>query len=453
MNLNLPHTSVGHESAATYLPSAALLPLAVPDEVAALVRAWRARAMSVVTWALVVISFVPFVMIVLYDALALPWPVRALATVSYLLLPLAAWRRDWSLEWRAVLLFGPAFAITALQFWTTGLLGSGRNALLLLPILALILVGNRAGWLTAGLSLLMFGAVSGLAGSGRLAQSLSLHENTTALSFWLLQGVLWLAALIPLMVLLSRFQSLQMKGLVEERRARHEVEAAAVERRRLEEEITRVSEEEQRRIGSELHDGLCQQLTAALLKCTAIGNDLTARGTPEGAAVRQLGGLLEACIGSAYDAAKGLCPVDLDPESLVPALRRLARRLQAESGITCALRAAGDAPALRAEAVHHLYRIAQEATVNAVKHARCRRIDLEFNAALDHCTLRVADDGQAPPGVEEPSRPGGMGARIMGYRAKAIGGELRIERPVEGGTVVICRVPCGVAFEAAPARD
>jgi signal transduction histidine kinase len=244
------------------------------------------------------------------------------------------------------------------------------------------------------------------------------------------------------MVLLARFQALQTKIMIEECGARREVQAAMTERRRLENEITRISEDEQRRLGSELHDGLCQQLTAALLDCTALENHLSARGAQESAGMRRLRGLLEDCIGSAYDAAKGLCPVDLNPESLAPALQRLGRKVQQSAGIVCELREAGDTSALNPQATLHLYRIAQEAVNNAVKHARCHRIVLELQGSAEDCILRVMNDGQ-PAVAGAQGRPGGMGMQIMNYRAKTIGGTLWVEHPAGGGTVVNCRVPCG----------
>jgi hypothetical protein len=90
----------------------------------------------------------------------------------------------------------------------------------------------------------MFGASTALAGAGMLARRLIVRENSTEPVFWLLQRVMWLAALLPIMVLLARFQALQTKIMIEERAARREVEAALAERHRLEDEVTRISEDD-----------------------------------------------------------------------------------------------------------------------------------------------------------------------------------------------------------------
>ncbi len=416
----------------------------VAAEIAAVVSEWRARAMNIVIPVLALIGLPVLLVAVWQDGFRMGWVLRAASAAGFLMVVAAGWRRSWSLEGRALVFFIGAYGISAIQCGLTGLVGSGRIGLLLLPILALILVGNRAGWLAAGISVLIFGAATIMAAAGLLAKSLFTHVNSTDPAFWLLQGAMWLAALVPLMVLFTRFHAAQTRVMIEERRARREVEAAVIERRRLEAEIIRISEEEQRWIGSELHDGLCQQLTATLLACTAVGNRIERRGAPESAAVREVGAMLEGCIGSAYDAAKGLCPVDLDPESLAPALQRLCRRLQQRSSLQCEMRQKGHAPALSPEVAHHLYRIAQEAANNAVKHARCRRIDIELQGAAESCTLRVIDDGQGREPAAE-LQPGGMGIQIMNYRANAMGGQLRIERPEGGGTIVSCQVPCGRA--------
>lgn len=409
-------------------------------EVTARLNAWRAKALSIVMTLLVALALPALLLVLFSRQLQWPWLTRGASVALFLVLVAATWRRDCSLPLRALIFFGVAYGSTALRLTTSGLAGSGRTGLMLFPILALILVGPRAGWVAAGVSVALFAGFTTLAATGWLAGKLMVRENSTDLAFWLLQGLMVLVGLIPLLVLLSRFQALQIKIMLKERGARQAVEAAAAEHRRLEGEITRVSEEEQRRVGSELHDGLCQQLTAALLTCTAIEKDLAAHQAPQSAATHRLRALLETCIGSAYDAAKGLCPLDMDSESLAPALQRLARQVEEKSGAACQLRAEGEA-LLDHQTTFHLYRIAQEAVHNAVKHARCRRILLELRGSDEACVLQVSDDGQPAPQAL-PSRPGGLGRQIMNYRAKMIGGALQIEHPPGGGTVVKCRVPC-----------
>jgi signal transduction histidine kinase len=423
---------------------------AVAAEVNALVSEWRGKAMTVVMALLAAIGL-PALLLSTFSP-GFQWPVtgRGAGALAVLAALLAVWRRDWSLPKRAGLFFVVVYTLVVFQLATTGLAGSGRLGLLVFPLLALILVGSWAGWVAFGGSLLIVGVFITLAAQGMLAGRLIVQDNSTDPVFWVVQGILWLALLAPLLALLSRFQTLQLRLMIEERQARRENEIAERERRRLEEEITQISDDERRRLGAELHDGLCQQLTAALLSCTALENELLARDLPQGPVARRVRRQLEESIGLAYDVAKGLCPVDLDPESLLPALQRLQAQAQKTPGVICELHADGDTSSLKPQATHHLYRIAQEAVHNALKHARCRGLTLELRNDDDGLLIRVQDDGQAAPPAGT-ARPGGLGTQIMHYRAKAIGGELRIERPDGGGTVVSCWVPSRAA--AAVAAD
>ena len=412
----------------------------VAAEVDALVTEWRGKAMTLVL-ALIAGLALPALVLGTFSS-GLQWPLigRMVGLLALVAALLGVWRRDWSLSRRAGLFLLVIYAFSAIQLASTGLAGGGRLGLLAFPLLALILAGSWVGWLAFGTSVLMFATFIALAAMGLLDGRLIIRDASTEPLFWLIQGLLWLALLTPLMVLLSRFQSLQFGIMCREREARRASEIANAERHRLEEAITQISEDERRRLGSELHDGLCQQLTAALLACTALENDLRVHDQQQGDLAGKVRRQLEESIGSAYDIAKGLCPVDLDAESLLPALQRLQIQVQKTAGVVCELRAVGAPSSLDPQATHHLYRIAQEAVHNALKHTRCRRLTLELRCDDAGLLLRVQDDGQAAPPAAAV-RPGGLGTQIMHYRAKAIGGELRIERQDGGGTVVSCRIP------------
>lgn len=205
----------------------------------------------------------------------------------------------------------------------------------------------------------------------------------------------------------------------------------------------RVSEEERRRLGSDLHDGLCQHLTAALLHCTAVENQLAAANMPEAGPAGRLRSMIEESIGMAYDVSKGLCPLDLNPEALVSALERLARQTRETTGLACESRSEGAVAIRDPQMALHLFRIAQEAITNAVKHSRGRLIQVELLSTADFLTLRIQDDGVGQP-TETDTEVGGMGVRLMAHRAEAIGGTLTIDHPIGGGTVVSCRVPAQI---------
>ena len=423
--------------------------LNTPDVVAEinhLVLEWRTKAMDIMITILVLIALPPLFMVTFWQQLDWQWIARGAALVFFGILLMTVWRQKWSSLGRALVLFSALYGFTALQIMTTGLYGSGRIGLVILPIMALILVGSRVGWLCAGVSLIMFSGFNIAIATGLLTEKMMVGDGSTHQAFWLLQWLMLLGGLLPLMVLLTRFQSFQMKVMLNERHAHRRIQAIAAEQCRLENEITRISEQEKRRLGSELHDGLCQQLTAALLSATAIENDLATRGGKESQSSQRLRTMLEECIDTAYNVAKGLCPVDMNSESLLPALQRLGWQAKEYSGIECEVHEEGIKFQLDSGASLHLYRIAQEAVKNAIKHTHCRRIILELYGTIEYCILRVIDDGQAKVNDTKQST-GGMGIQIMQYRAKMAGGTLRIENPTCGGTVVSCFVPCSQLME------
>jgi two-component system CheB/CheR fusion protein len=218
------------------------------------------------------------------------------------------------------------------------------------------------------------------------------------------------------------------------------------ERQRLEREIAAVGDAERRRLGQELHDGVCQQVTAALLRCQGMESRLKRSGSVSCTDFAPLSSLLAETVDDAHNVARGLCPLDPDPEALAPALRALARRTQEMAGVRCEFLAAGDVRVPDPAMAQHLYRIAQEALSNASRHAHASRIAVELRGGDGELTLQVQDDGAGLP----PELPaGGMGLRTMGYRAQIMGGEFTVAPGPGGGARVTCRVPRSAGAPAA----
>jgi signal transduction histidine kinase len=221
--------------------------------------------------------------------------------------------------------------------------------------------------------------------------------------------------------------------------AQESLDEAVRERRRLEQEITRISEEEKRRLASELHDGVCQHLTVALLYCTALEQQKAAGKRLDGSHLRKLREMLEESMGMAYDVAHGLSPLNFGAESLGSALEHLARQVRETAGLSCELVEGEDTSIEDQQASLHLYRIAQEAITNAIKHGRPQHIKMMLRCSASCIQLQVEDDGCGIPADRNES--GGMGLRIMAYRADMLGGQLAMEGVASGGTRVICHVP------------
>ena len=211
------------------------------------------------------------------------------------------------------------------------------------------------------------------------------------------------------------------------------------ERRRLEREIIEVSDREHARIGQDLHDGLCQKLVALAFDIGSLEQKLAARTAAEAEAVRQMSGLLDDLITEARATARGLFPVQLESDGLGSALQQLAANVRSRVRVDC--RAECDPPARvheNAMAIH-LYRIAQEAVNNDVKHSKGNSIFVRLSATPDRVELQIVDNGMGIP--SSPAQDGGMGLHIMEYRARMIGGILFVGRGEKGGTVVSCSAP------------
>ncbi len=207
------------------------------------------------------------------------------------------------------------------------------------------------------------------------------------------------------------------------------------ERQRLEREVVDIGTAEQERIGREIHDGLGQQLTALAMLCSSLRQRLLREGHAAAAeSVEHLERRLQGVTAEARALARGLSPIRLDGSSLATALRALVEDASAGSAMACDLRISGAAPGLDEVVATHLYRIAQEALHNALKHARAHQVRVELELADERVRLEVRDDGVGLP----ESRRDNLGLPIMRHRAALIGAALQVESSPSAGTIVRC---------------
>ncbi len=208
------------------------------------------------------------------------------------------------------------------------------------------------------------------------------------------------------------------------------------ERERLEREILNVGERERQRIGHDFHDSLGQHLTATAMAGQVLQEKLAARSLPEAGDASGLVQLVEQAIELNRQLALGLSPIEMTGEGLMDALRELASGIQERSKIRCDFVCEDPVLIDDSATAMHLYRIAQEAMNNAVKHAKASRIILRLSRNSDGITLGVQDNGV---GLPEPlPKSGGMGLRIMGHRAGMIRASFDVRPGTEGGTLVTC---------------
>ncbi len=223
------------------------------------------------------------------------------------------------------------------------------------------------------------------------------------------------------------------------------------EQKALREEVLSISSLEQRRIGQELHDGTQQELTGLGLLAQTLAETLAGQGA---ARESELAAKLAAGIGDANrrvrDLSRGLVPVAIPAYELEAALTELARRTLERDRLSVVLDYSAAALIDNDSVATHLFRIAQEAVTNAVKHAEASELVIEFRAEKKALRLAIADDGK---GLDESREYGGAGLRIMAHRSALLGGTLAVRARPGGGTIVTCVVPWGRDHAAETAVD
>ena len=210
-------------------------------------------------------------------------------------------------------------------------------------------------------------------------------------------------------------------------------------RLRLEREVLEASEAERRRIGRDLHDTLGQNLTALAFLLNALARRVAGRIPEETCTVQQLQHQVKKAIAEVRSLAKGLDPVGLHQGGLAASLAELADTTQRQSGVACRFRCESPVAIKDETVATHLFRIAQEAVNNALKHAQPGAIEMVLEDRAGEIVLTVEDNGVGM--TKKAARGKGMGMHTMRYRADAIGGTLRVQPGARAGTAVICSWP------------
>jgi PAS domain S-box-containing protein len=220
-------------------------------------------------------------------------------------------------------------------------------------------------------------------------------------------------------------------------RSNKKLEAEISRRKGLEGEILSVSDREQQRLGQELHDGLCQHLTAVAFMTRSIALRLRHHRVIDAADIEKVAELVNNAAVDTRNLSRALHRVDVDAAALVLALQDLVDR---EIWRTpCRLELKPSFQINDDAAAAHLYRIAREAVINANKHAQARQIVVRLERVRKEMVLRVIDDGIGFPKDLKPQQ--GLGYHIMKYRAQLMSGRLEIDSPQTGGTRVSCYLP------------
>ncbi|MFC1671793.1 response regulator [Planctomycetota bacterium] len=210
----------------------------------------------------------------------------------------------------------------------------------------------------------------------------------------------------------------------------------ATERIRLEKELVEAGERVQRDVGRDLHDGVCQYLTGIACMGTELVGRLRARSAAETASAEKLLELVDEVNGQTRSLAAGLCPVRLESTGFGHALGELAANLSDMFGIRCDVVCEEDIDVGDSGTATHLYRIAQEAANNAIKHGKATEIDVTARTVGGKMVLDVKDNGKSYGG--EAVSSAGMGSHIIKHRAELIGAKLEVGPLAGGGTILTC---------------
>lgn len=207
---------------------------------------------------------------------------------------------------------------------------------------------------------------------------------------------------------------------------------------KLERKLLDVAEREGERLGSDLHDDICQQLAGIEFLSQSMAGHLREKALPEAAQASDIAGMVREAIRHTRELAHGLSPMPRGAVGLRDALHQLAGHIRKAFHVDCRLHCKTNNVSDDGGLGIHVYRIAQEAVTNAVKHGRARRIDITLRCRRHKLTMVVRDDGVGMPKRLREGKE--MGLRALKYRAAVIGGSLSLKPNPGGGTAVLCEV-------------
>jgi PAS domain S-box-containing protein len=210
------------------------------------------------------------------------------------------------------------------------------------------------------------------------------------------------------------------------------------ERKQLEKEVLESTTNERRRIGHDLHDGLGQYLAGIAFRAKALEQVLARKQSPDASEAGELATLISNAISQTRSLARGLDPIEVETVGLPAALQNLAADTRKFFEVNCSFRCSETIPVVEPQAALALYRIVQEAIHNAITHGGAGQIDIDLEGGHS-LNLKIRDNGSGFTLGRKTN--GGMGLRVMEYRAHSLGGKLTIDTREGRGTEVICTVP------------
>ena len=398
---------------------------------------WRRKAMNAYALAIAAMEGLLVLPTVLLASIPSAYKAASVAAAS-LAISAAALRRA-SIGLRAALLLLSSWLWAGTMLARAGIFHEFRVVLLLFPLPMLVLVGVRTGLVVALIDFALLVAALWATEVGLLPQAVPPWFDGE----WLFHALGAVGIGVPIVLLLAWFSQHLVRTVRREQVAVEHLQGEAAARGRLEGELIEVGERERRRIGHDLHDGVCQDLTGILIRARRAQTRLQ---TGKGLEPEEMEGIVESvgdAIREIHDLSRELSPGSLGGRDLVGALDDLVRRASGVSEAEVTFRSRGEGPSTDPTEALQAYRIAQEAVANAMRHAGAGRIEVTLVRDPGGMTLRVEDDGCGlkPDGGSGP----GLGLRTMAWRAERAGGTFAMGPGSNGrGTRMECRIPARV---------
>jgi len=223
------------------------------------------------------------------------------------------------------------------------------------------------------------------------------------------------------------------------RAANLKLENVIQERKRLENELLEIAENERRRIGFDLHDDIGQKLTGLSLMLKGLEQRLSNEDHPCVDDARRAQAIIDEVIHYTHNLARQFASLDVKGDDLPVVLKGLAANVNRLFDIPCGCNVKGSLPELPSHTTVQLYKIAQEAVSNAIKHGKARQVNIRLAKQNEHVVMTIRNDGL--PFSQPQSSKNRMGLRIMNYRASTIGAILEIKPIEKSGTLVTCTLP------------
>jgi PAS domain S-box-containing protein len=209
-------------------------------------------------------------------------------------------------------------------------------------------------------------------------------------------------------------------------------------RKKLEQEILEISDREQRRIGSDLHDDLCQRLAGIRFSVDVLKKTLSTESPEITRRAEKIAVDVSDAIDRTRMLARGMAPVALERNGLASALQELAQSISILFKVKCVFRSKGAVEVKDPIAATHLYRITQEAINNALRHAQPTQIVISVEKTANKITLMIQDNGIGFASEDAQRTAEGMGLRTIAYRAGMIDADVQVQSALRRGTKIIC---------------